>query len=381
MLDFRTLRSTAPVVILMLSVAVACNDAHAAANAKVGMVTRQYTDENRMEWEGGRPRPLTTVIWYPVAPTRKLAFVFDTPKKTTPTFFPIAVAPDAPLASAPGKYPLVLLSHASGSSALQMMWLGYHLASRGFIVAAVNHHGNTSEEARQFAQGATLVWERPKDLSVVLDRVLADPSFGSRIDPDRIGAAGFSLGGYTVIALGGARFSVDAFDAFCRSDHRDATCEPPPELPEAATRMSELRKDDTQVTESIGRSGDSYRDERIRRVFAIAPTLGGAFASTKLTDVKIPVRIVAGDGDTLAPLQTNAVRYVQLIPQAELRTLPGGIGHRTFLATCTPHGRSTTAVCLDAKGVDRAQVHREVANMAYTFFSATATAGTASALR
>ena len=81
------------------------------------------------------------------------------------------------------------------------------------------------------------------------------------------------------------------------------------------------------------------------------------------------MRIVVGEQDTAAPLQTNAVRYAQLIPQAELRTLPGKIGHDTFLATCTPHGQTTTALCKDAKGVDRAQVHREVANMAYEFFS------------
>jgi hypothetical protein len=75
-------------------------------------------------------------------------------------------------------------------------------------------------------------------------------------------------------------------------------------------------------------------------------------------------------------MQTNAVRFAQLIPQAELRTLPGGIAHQTFLAACTPHGRSTMAACKDAKGVDRAQVHREVANMAYTFFQATAASPT-----
>jgi len=385
MLDAHPLKPKAFAALLAVSAALIGSVAHAAANVTVGMVTRQYTDENRTEWEGSRPRPLATVIWYPVAPTRKLAFVFDAPK--TPVFFPIAVAPDAALAPAPARYPLVLLSHGSGSSALQMMWLGYYLASRGFIVAAVNHHGNTSEESRQFAQGATLVWERPKDLSVVLDRLLADPLFGSRIDTDRIGAAGFALGGYAVIALAGGRFSVDAFDAFCRSENRDATCEP--ELTDAAARMRELRKENLQVNESIGRSGDSYRDPRIQRVFAIAPTLGGAFAERGLADVKVPVRIVVGEGDKLAPMQTNAVRYVQLIPQAELRTLPGAIAHHTFLATCTPYGQSTVALCRDAKGVARAQVLREVANLAYPFLAvapgtapvATSTTGTSTAVR
>lgn len=369
MLDTRRLIAHALVATLTIGALLESRVAEAAADVKVGMVTRQYTDEARTEWEGSAPRPLTTLIWYPVEPTRKIKFVFDAPPPKTPIFYPIAVAPDAALAPKPATYPLVLISHGAGSSALHMMWLGYHLASRGYIAAAINHHGNTAEEARQFAQGTALVWERPKDLSAVLDRLLADPLFNGHIDMDRIGAAGFALGGYTVIALAGARFSIDEFDAFCRSEQRDATCEPQRGLPEAAAQMSELRKVNVQVNESIGRSGDSYRDPRIQRVFAIAPTLGGAFTQRALADVRVPVRIVTGEADTVAPLKTNSVRYAQWIPQAELRTLPGKIGHNTFLATCTPHGSSTTAICKDAKGVSRGQVHREVANMAYEFFS------------
>jgi predicted dienelactone hydrolase len=41
-----------------------------------------------------------------------------------------------------------------------MMWLGYYLASRGYIVAAVNHHGNTAAEKERAAQGFLLYWER-----------------------------------------------------------------------------------------------------------------------------------------------------------------------------------------------------------------------------
>ena len=84
-----------------------------------------------------------------------------------------------------------------------LMWMGYYLASRGYIVAAVNHHGNTAAESQPAAQGFLLYWERPKDLTVTLDKLLADPVFGTRIDRKRIGAAGFSLGGYTVISIAG----------------------------------------------------------------------------------------------------------------------------------------------------------------------------------
>jgi predicted dienelactone hydrolase len=43
-------------------------------------------------------------------------------------------------------YPIVLLSHGSTSVNLALGWLGAFLAEHGYIVAAVNHHGNTGAE-------------------------------------------------------------------------------------------------------------------------------------------------------------------------------------------------------------------------------------------
>jgi len=49
-----------------------------------------------------------------------------------------------------------------------------------------------------------LWWERARDLSAVIEDILADPTFTTPIDAERIGAAGFSQGGYTMIAIAGA---------------------------------------------------------------------------------------------------------------------------------------------------------------------------------
>jgi predicted dienelactone hydrolase len=329
---------------------------HAASYVKVGMLTRDYKDETRQQWEGTDPRPLTTVVWYPAAPSRKVAYIFEGPVETQ-VFDSVPVAPDVEIARTKQKYPLVLLSHGTGSSAHQLIWLGHHLASRGYIAAAVNHHGNSNAEKQLFPQGSALVWERPKDLSVVLDRLLADPAFGQRIDTERIGAAGVAVGGYTVIALGGGKFSPDTFAAWCKSEQRDVTCESRPALP-----------DTLQVNESISRSNDSYRDPRIKGVFAIAPVLAHGFTQSRLTDLTIPVRIVVGEKDTLAPMETNALHYAQIIPQAELNVLHGDVGHYEFMASCTAYGRKTEPLCKDAAGVNRVRIHREVANMAYEFF-------------
>lgn len=103
-------------------------------------------------------------------------------------------ADDGPMLE--GRFPLVTLSHGTGGSAEIMSWLARDLASRGYIVAGVNHPGNNAVEPYT-AEGFMLWWERARDVSAVIDLVLADPPIGPHIDANRIGAMGFSLGGYT----------------------------------------------------------------------------------------------------------------------------------------------------------------------------------------
>jgi predicted dienelactone hydrolase len=335
------------------------------APVAVGMITRHFADSTRMNWDGTAPRPLQTAVWYPAAAVTNEELVFA---DSQPVFVPIPVAAGAGVSRESRDYPLVLLSHGTGGSAVQIMWLGYYLAARGYIVAAVNHHGNTGAEPQRKAQGFLLYWERARDLSAVLDALLADPDFGLRIDRDRIAAAGFSLGGYTVIAAAGGVFGLAEFEAFCRSPQRDFTCEPQPEFPEAPGLFEELRKSDPAVQASLRRSGDSYQDRRLKRVFAIAPALGGGFTKEGLDKVAIPVGLVVGAADRVTPADTNARRYAELIRDARLTVLRGNVGHYTFLAECTPHGKAVVDVCRDGEGVDRAQVHEQVARMAFEFF-------------
>jgi len=334
----------------------------------VGMMTRNFSDDKRKDWQGTAPRPIRTAVWYPGTPgSGKTETIFGGPPERQ-LFTAVTVADGAELSNASQRYPLVLLSHGTGGSAVQMMWLGYYLAARGYIVAAVNHHGNTAAEKQPAAQGFLLYWERAKDLTVALDKLLADPVFGPRIDRNRIGAAGFSLGGYTVISIAGGVFSPQEYDRFCHSPPKEFTCEPQPEFPEALKLFAELKKTDTVVQDSLQHAGDSYRDERIKRVFAIAPALGGGFTKVGLSGIRVPVSIVVGQADEVAPPATNAKRYASLIRGATLTVLPGKVGHYAFLAECTPYGKMTLPICRDADGVDRAAVHVLVSQIAFQFF-------------
>jgi len=244
-----------------------------------------------------------------------------------------AVAADAPLSAAHAIYPLLLLSHGTGGSADSLDWLGAGLAAAGYVVAGVNHPGNNALEPMTM-EGFVLWWERALDMSEVLDGVLADPMLGSRIDRDSIGALGFSAGGYTVLELAGARTNLPAFRAFCASPAADAICHAP-EMSRIKAGGSTPSAPSPEMAASMSRSGASYRDQRIKAVFSIAPGIGQAFDANSFADVQIPVALMAGTADAIAPVKTNIEHIAGLLPRASVTLLPG-VGHYTFLDVCVP---------------------------------------------
>ena len=332
----------------------------------VGRANRFIKPSEPRNWRGAKTQGLLTDVWYPVDPK-----IPEQPQMIGPPGNPIfhghPIAENATLSDLEPRYPLILISHGTGGTADSLDWLGAQLAAHGFIAVGVNHPGNNALEPYTW-EGFNLWWERARDLTNVLDAMLKDRQFGRRIDEHRIGAAGFSLGGYTVLELAGARTNRDALIRFCDSAQADAVCTPPEmrQIPGAQHGVSESSP---AVEDSIAHSGDSYRDPRIRAVFAMAPALGEAFTGKDLKDIHIPIRIVAGASDTTVPPDTNAKRFAALDSAIALEILPGGVAHYTFLNSCLVTKASALPFCSDLPGVDREKIHATVAAEAIQFFS------------
>ena len=130
-----------------------------------------------------------------------------------------ALAPDAPVADCQA-YPLVVFSHGFGGCAIQSLFFTEALARAGYIVAAPDHKDAAicnSEQGRTGAGfgspqepiGKPAEWteetyrDRADDIQLILDGIVSDPQFGPHIDRARIGAAGHSLGGYTIMGMAG----------------------------------------------------------------------------------------------------------------------------------------------------------------------------------
>lgn len=334
---------------------------------KVGVAQRSFVPHGPYNWRHARTHALRATVWYPAAATsREEPQWMGEPGRA---FAAAGVAaPGAAPAAAPAKFPLIVISHGTGGSALAMAWLGTRLAAHGFIVAAVNHPGNNALEPYT-AQGFTLVWLRARDLSAVIDGMLADRRFGPRIDARRIGAAGFSLGGYTMMEIAGGRTTPGFFD-LCSRHPADRSCKPPPEFPTLVTQAVTLLKTDSGYRGAVRGAAKSYRDPRVRAVFAIAPPSRGLFMRGSLEKISIPVEIVAGSADPIEPVADNAKYFAAHIPGSNLVLFPGA-EHYTFFATCTAMGKKAQpGLCNDPPGIDRQRIHERAANLAVTFFAA-----------
>lgn len=334
---------------------------------KVGVTTRRFSPGEPYNWRGAQTHALVTTIWYPAdAASLEQSQWIGNPG--SPFASAGKAAPDAKLVPLPARFPLVLLSHGTGASALMMAWLGTDLAAHGYIAAAVNHPGNNGTEPYT-PQGFILWWERARDLSVVADKMLADLTFGGRIDPKRVGAAGFSLGGFAVIEIAGGIGELSNYEAFCKSPRADGMCVDPVEFPGLLAKGEELEKSDPDFRAALAEAHNAHRDPRIRAIFAIAPALGPAFRPESLEKISIPVEIVAGAEDTVVPSSTSASFFAKEIPHAKLTLFPGA-GHYTFLATCGELGhRVRPELCNDRPGIDRDAIHAKTADMAVRFFS------------
>ena len=354
------------VMVCLLAASAASAEKHPApSEARVGVVTREFTPKAQRNWRGDEHKTLRCIIWYPAVDTAIETKQFIGPPDA-PLFEAGSAMPHAPFAPLLGKWPLVLLSHGSGGSAMQMAWLGTALARAGFIAVAVDHPDNNSAtDAPLTPEGMLLWWERATDLSNVLDGMLADEEFGPKIDTRLIAAAGYSIGGFTVLELAGARTDIDVLFQLCRKNDDNAVCHVP-EMRGMGSNEEILRAVRKTSGESLARSGESFRDPRIRAVFAIAPALGFTQTPESLRQIRVPVEMVVGADDSIAPARDNA-DYLRANIRGARETVLPHVTHYTFLDTCTAQGVAKLEVyCADSP--QRDAVHAQVAGMAVGFF-------------
>lgn len=350
---------------LLALIAVLLCTGHTVRAATVGELHRTTTTPTAAIRDSKHSDVLRVTIWYPA-----VAGVVEKPLLVGPPGQPMfdagRAAADAPFA--PGRHPVILLSHGFGGSARIMAWFGTALARAGDVVIAVDHPGNNARDPMTMA-GGTLIWERAADLKAALDSATRDSQIAPHLDLQRLGVAGFSLGGFTALLTAGGRANMDHLLQFCRENPHDATCAPQAEAPEQtmAARIAALKR--PVFAAQATHAGDDYSIPGIKAVFLMAPGAIEAITPASLHALKTPVSILLGDTDPVAPPNTNGSLAAQRLPNARLQILHD-VGHYDFLADCTDAGRRVAVLCQRMK-VPQQRTHETAVVAAETFFSQT----------
>lgn len=304
-------------------------------------------------WRGPAPESTQSLaggLWYPAAGAGPTILLFD-----SPIFQGVPVQPEA--AIRPGRWPLVLLSHGVGGHWRSLSWLGAGLAQLGAVVVGVNHPGSTFGDydmRRSLDHGS-----RVKDLTTTLDALLADTTMGPHIDPQRVYVAGFSLGGWTALSMGGLRGDLNAYASYCaQSGHRHCR--------DIARAGIELMQVDAAIWNR------SYRDPRVKAIAAIDPALHQGLNASHASDVVGEVLLIGlGQGRDRLPdtdFSAPGTTLTSILPKASTEVMAPAF-HFSALPECKPAGAKLLAednddpACSDPPGTDRRALHERIVRL------------------
>lgn len=234
----------------------------------------------------------------------------------------LMAAPGAKLAKAPsGGYPLIMISHGFGGNDWGHHLLAAQLVSQGFVVAAVKH---PKDFKRAGHREVSIL--RPSELSKTIDHVLADPTFGHAINTKRIGAFGYSLGGYTVLSAAGAKTDYERLAQHCKIPDRDPNfCIGEPGGAKLPLWLRILRA--TQSLPDVDLDQDMH-DKRITAVVVAAPV---AQIISDASRVAMPTLLIRAGSDNELKYPFHAEHLHKLLPAThEYRTIEN-LEHYAFL--------------------------------------------------
>lgn len=268
---------------------------------QVGVQTLEFVNKGQIDIlnskAGNAPiydRPLTVEVWYPaikkegdeglITYNEVMGTAGDPKRPLIPfTFYGRAIRDAEPITT-DRPFPLVVVSHGYVGSRFLMTYLTENLASKGYVVVAIDHTESTFRDAARFP--STLL-NRPKDILFVVNEVAnlgaskSNHFLSGLVDAAHTGVIGYSMGGYGALNAAGAAYSDAAINFFAGMTGGSKA------LATRGNNSEEFKK--------------SY-DPRIKAVVAFAPwgMERGVWNAETLKGLKVPTFFVAGSQDDIS---------------------------------------------------------------------------------
>lgn len=202
--------------------------------------------------------------------------------------------------------PLVVIAPGLNTDMNALLYAGRQLASHGYAVASLNFPFTSSMALQAVIQGTGAIpkpntwYGQPLTISDLIDQVQS--RWGDRVNTNRVGALGQSLGGYTVTALAGAPLDWNHLVQGCApmNDPNTVVLNPAVVWQCVAPGKVVQRR--------------SFRDPRVTVALAINPVTSPIFSADSMASIEVPILMIAATNDIFAPPVSQ-----QLIPFSGLR--------------------------------------------------------------
>ncbi|NEU81746.1 alpha/beta hydrolase [Nostoc sp. UIC 10630] len=228
-------------------------------------------------------------------------------------------------------FPLIVISHGLASDRSTFVYLAEHLASYGFAVAVLEHPGSNAKRFQQYFAGLASPPEpeefinRPLDIKYLLDELQrlekSDPTLHRKLNFQQVGAIGQSFGGYTVLTLAGAKINFEQLRQDCNTNY-------------SSFNLSLLLQCEAS---KLPQKNYELKDDRIKAIMAINPIDSLVLGEGGVSQIKMPVMLVAGSQDIFAPPVFEQIRpFTWLSDPNKYLALIENATHFSAIAEPTP---------------------------------------------
>ena len=209
--------------------------------------------------------------------------------------------------------PVVIIAPGLNTNWQNFTYVAEHLASYGFAVAAVNFPGTNARRVNKILNGLDTLppdnqWvKQPKIVTQLLDEIerksRSDSQWRGKFNLQKVGIIGQSLGGYTAMAIAGAKVDWQHLQNECRKLKSSEQINFNPAL------FWQCQAPNTLLPTL------NLKDERIVAAIAINPVTNPIFSKSGMSKLESPVMMVAGDRDFFAPAMDEQLKPFTWLPK------------------------------------------------------------------
>jgi len=216
-----------------------------------------------------------------------------------------------------------------------------YLASHGYVVAAMDHQGNTLTDFFSSDETvAQVAMERPYDVRFTWQQMMqftapGDPLLGGMVDGERVAMTGHSFGGYTALMVAGGRVNVSQAQAACAAgDPSDIFCDYVVYWPAGAQ---------VSLQPPI---------PNLKAAVYYAPGGYSAFGAEGLATVGVPSLIFGGTLDSTCSPDAEIHRIYAALPSPKAEVIVTDASHMSFTNICDiPLAQQFLAEYCDVPGI------------------------------